>query len=234
MGLTALTKLSAQAREELGSSKARRMRLRGSVPVVLYGHGEKTQHLVVGARDLEQLVGSGQRVLSLETPQGVQQALLRAVQFDALGKEILHADFTRVALDEAVTVEVPVELFGQIAEAGVVNQLLHALEVKCRADAIPGKVRVDIGGRHTGDVIRVKELTLPEGVQAVPEGEVVVVSIAKPEELEVVAAPAEGAAEPEVIRAEREKEEKEAAGGAAPEKAEKPEKPSKSESKEKE
>jgi large subunit ribosomal protein L25 len=182
------------------------------VPGVLYGHGEATAHLAVKGHDLRQALAAGAKVFSLQMPRGLQQVLVKEVQYDAYGQEIVHVDFARIAMDEAISVQVPVELHGTLAEAGVVNQLMHSIEVRCRADRIPEKVRVEISGRHPGDVIRLGDLSLPEGVSAVAAGETVVVAIAAPTEVEeVVAAPAPEAAEPEVITARREEKEEEAA-----------------------
>lgn len=234
----AVTQLKAEVREAIGTGRARRLRRKGMIPVVLYGHGEDTVHLSVSRHDLQHAIAAGVHVLSLQTAQGVQQVLVKEVQYDALGTDIVHADFARIAMDEAITVQVPVELHGTLAEAGVINHLLHTMEVRCRADRIPEKLRVEITGHRAGDAIRVSDVAMPEGVTPVPSKETVVVAILAPTEVEEVAAAAAGpeaaAAEPEVITARREKEEEEVAEGESREggtkaakEAKAPEKPEK-------
>jgi len=218
MGMNVIPRLKAEDRSAIGTRQARRMRREGMQPIVLYGHGEGTVHLAVKAEELAEVIGAGVKVFSLETPRGPQQVLVKEVQYDAFGKHIVHVDLARIAADEAITVQVPIELHGALAEAGVVNHLLHSIEVRCRADRIPDKLRVELTGRKAGDVIRIGELQLPEGVSAVAGKEAVIVAIEAPIEVEVVAAApaAAEAAEPEVITARREKEEE--AEGEAEEK----------------
>ena len=73
--------------------------------------------------------------------------LVREIQWDHLGKEIIHLDFARVSAGESIETEVRIELRGTapgVAEGGVLEQLIHAIEVTCRADAIPDNIKVDI------------------------------------------------------------------------------------------
>ena len=202
MAQSSLLTLVAQAREDVGTSAAKRLRRTGSVPAVLYGHGRGTVNLSVEARVLAHAVDHGVQVLALETPAGVEQALIKDLQYDVYHQHVLHVDFARIALDEAVSVEVPIELHGEVDE-GTVDQTLHVLPVTCRADRIPEKIRVEVGGLTVGQVFDVGGLDLPEGVtpQVPPETVVVTVHALRVEEEEVEGAPAEAAegAEPEVI-----------------------------------
>jgi large subunit ribosomal protein L25 len=147
----------------------------------------------------------------------IEKALIKELQWDHLGKEILHVDFARVAADERVEVNVRVELRGTaigIAAGGVIDQPIHLLAVECLAIAVPDSIRVSVTELQLGQALHVRELVLPEGVKALTDPEAVVVQvIAKLVEPEAVPAPeavVAEPAEPEVIRRERPVEEEEA------------------------
>jgi large subunit ribosomal protein L25 len=157
-------------------------------------------------------------VVDVQAEGKTEKALIKEVQWDHLGLEILHVDFARVAADERVEVNVRVELRGTaagIATGGVIDQPIHLLAVECLAVALPDSIRVNVSALQLGQAIHVKELALPEGVKALTDPDAVVVQvIAKLVEPEATAAAPEGAvaaeqAEPEVIRRERPAEEEE-------------------------
>ena len=209
--------LTTKPRKERGKMQTRRLRRQGLVPGVIYGHKEATVAVSCNAEDLTRAVRHGVRVLDVQAEGKVEKALIKELQWDHLGKEILHVDFTRVAADERVEVNVRVEIRGTapgIAAGGVIDQPMHLLPVECLAIAVPDSIRVNVGELQLGQAIHVRELVLPEGVKVLadPEG-VVVQVVAKLIEPEVAPAPAEGAvpeqAEPEVIRRERPAEEEE-------------------------
>src|SRR5262249_8083809 len=126
----------AQPRKARGSQKARQMRRKGLVPAVVYGHKEETVSISLPADELEKAIRPGVRVVDLKTDGKVQKALIKEVQGDHLGKELLHIDFARVAADERVVVTVPVELRGiapGVSAGGVLDQPIHTLAVECLA-----------------------------------------------------------------------------------------------------
>src|SRR5947208_242659 len=104
--------LLAEQRQGRGSKLARRMRRHGRVPAVIYGHKEETVSLSLSADDLTKAIRHGVRVVDLKTAAGVQKALINEVQWDHLGMEVLHVDFTRVAADERIHVMVALEIRG--------------------------------------------------------------------------------------------------------------------------
>jgi large subunit ribosomal protein L25 len=210
--------LTAQPRNQHGSSNARRLRRKGQVPGILYGHKEATVPIALGTEDLEKALRQGARVVNIQLDGKKEQALIQQVQWDHLGVELMHIDFKRVSADERVVVNVRLELRGHpvgVTAGGVLDQPLHSLSVECLALSVPESIRVNVADLKIGDVLHVKNLVLPEGVKAMADPEGLVLQV-KPPELEAAApaAPAaEGAAaEPEVIgrkAAEEEEEEKE-------------------------
>ncbi|HZT82172.1 MAG TPA: 50S ribosomal protein L25 [Gemmataceae bacterium] len=205
--------LTTQPREGRGSREARRLRQKGLIPAVLYGHKEETVALALPGEELEKVIRHGTHVLDLKTNRGVEKALIKEVQWDYLGKEILHVDFARVAADERVSVSVPIELRGiaiGTTHGGILEQPLHTVTVECLAIAVPGSIRVNVAELDVGQAIHVRQLQLPPDVKALADPEAIVVHVVAPAAAPEAAAapPAEGGAEPEVIsRKEKEEEE---------------------------
>lgn len=210
--------LKTKPRKDHGKTHARRLRKQGLVPGVIYGHKEATVAVACSRDELASAVRHGVRVLDVQAEGKTEKALIKELQWDHLGLEILHVDFARVAADERVEVNVRVELRGTaigIAAGGVIDQPIHLLEVECLAIAVPDSIRVSVADLQLGQAIHVKELVLPEGVKVLTDPDAVVVQvIAKLVEEEAAPAPEAAAAEPaepEVIRRERPAEEEEEA-----------------------
>ena len=197
-------------RKQCGKYEARRMRRSGHIPAVLYGHGEETVHLTLSADEVATAVRHGGHVVDLSGDVS-ESALIRAIQWDAMGLDILHLDLTRVSATEKVETTVVVELRGEAPgtkEGGIVDHHLHEIEIECLARSIPERLEVNINSLHLDEAILAKDLKLPDEVTLLTdENEIVVQCVAPREEIEE-AAPAE-AGEPEVIRREREDEEAE-------------------------
>ena len=195
-------------REKCGKYEARRMRQAGHIPAVLYGHGEETVHLTLSAEEVAAAVRHGGHMVDL-TGAVSESALIRAVQWDALGMDILHLDLTRVSATEKVETTVSVELRGEAPgskEGGIIDHHLHEVEIECLARSIPEKFEVNINGLHLGQAILAKDLKLPEDATLLTDENEIVVQCVAPREEEEEVTPAE-AGEPEVIRREREGEE---------------------------
>jgi len=202
--------LKAEPREGKGSARARRIRREGRVPCVLYGHGEEVVALSLSKKAVHGLLEAGHHVVSLDLGDRRERALVKEVQYDTLSSGVLHVDFSRVALDETVTLAVDLTPHGEpkaVLADGVLEQPLHEIEVACRADSIPDAIVVEVGHLETNEMIHVKDIVLPEGVTALTDAEAIAFVVHErreaPEEEEVAPAAAEAAsAEPEVIRRE--------------------------------
>jgi large subunit ribosomal protein L25 len=207
--------LEARPREGRGSQAARRLRRQGLVPAVVYGHKEATVSLALPAEEIEKMIRHGVRVVDLRADGKEEKALIRDVQWDHLGKEILHVDFARVAADERIIVTVPLELRGTapgVTAGGLLDQPIHTLSVECLAISIPDSIRVPIGELQLDAAIYVRDLVLPPGVKPMADPDAIVVHVTrKLAEPEAAAAPAEAAeqAEPEVIGRPAKEEEEE-------------------------
>ena len=205
--------LVAKPRSTTGTHEARRMRKGGSIPAIVYGHKEATVSLTVNRDELRKAIRLGARVVDLQTEGKVEKALIRELQWDHLGHEIMHVDFARVAADERIKIEVRIELRGTAAgvtAGGVLDQPIHSLVVECLAIAVPESIRVGIAEMQIGTAIHVKDLKLPEGVTTAVDPEAIVVQVAAPKtDEEAVTTPVAEQAEPELI-GRKEKTEEEA------------------------
>ncbi len=202
--------LQVEARKSLGKRNSKRLRATGKVPAVLYGHGEKAVSVAVPAEQVSAAIRHGSRVVQLKGAVS-DSALIRELQYDTYGLEILHIDFARVSADERVKVKVPLELKGQAAgakEGGVVEHLIHEIEIECPVASIPDKITINIAGLNLEDAIEIGQIPVPEGVKVLSGKEEVAVHCIKPKaEEEEAAAGAGDAVEPELIRKEKPEEE---------------------------
>jgi large subunit ribosomal protein L25 len=207
--------LKANPRTDRGSRAAGKLRKQGQVPGIVYGHKQDNAQVSVSAEELDRAIRVlHARVLDLELNGKSETVLIREVQWDYLGKQMIHVDFERKDRTELVRVTVPVELRNapKVTGGGVLDQPLHTLHVECQLGGIPEAIRIDITNLTLGNPIHVKELALPEGVKVLESPEAVVVQLKLPG-IEPVAplTPAEPGAGPEVIKPERKKEEEEGA-----------------------
>src|SRR5207245_3213698 len=112
---------------------------------VVYGHKEETLTVVLPREEVEKIVRRGIRIVTIEAGGKSETARFRELQWDHLGKDILHVDFMRVSKDERIVVPIRIELRGHaigVGEGGVLDQPLHNLQVECPALEIPEFVRV--------------------------------------------------------------------------------------------
>jgi large subunit ribosomal protein L25 len=198
--------LNVKRRDELGTARNRRLRKTGQVPAILYGHGEQNVSLAVSHAEILAAVKHGGKLVALQGDV-TESALIRALQWDTFGKQVLHVDLMRVSETETVETTITVELRGTaigVNEGGVIQHILHELDIECPAAKIPEKIVVVINDLHLGKAIHAGEVPLPEGAKMLTDAELVVVQCTAPHaELEVPAPGAEGGAEPELIRKEK-------------------------------
>jgi large subunit ribosomal protein L25 len=195
--------LVTEKRDTRGTRTARRLRQKGRVPGVVYGHKEATLSVSVAADSLLSAVRHGARVVDLQSDAGLQKAQIAELQWDHLGVEVLHVDFRRVAADERIHVTVPVEVKGiapGVTAGGILDQPIHTLAIECLAVSVPDSVRVNINELQLDGAIHVRDLHLPPDVKALVDPDAIVVHIRAPQvEPEAAAAAAAEQAEPEVI-----------------------------------
>ena len=206
--------VTVKPRSELGSRANKRLRDSGFVPAVVYGHKEAVVPVTLPKKEISTHLAKGAHVFDLTLSGKSEKVLVKDVQFDHLGIEVLHVDFARVSLDERVEVTVPLELKGTPkgeADGGVLQQIVAELEIECVVTDIPDVITHNVSEMAIDDVVHIKDLKLPAGAKALQDPELIVAMVKVIAEEETAPAADAGAAEPEVIG--RKPEEGEAAAG---------------------
>jgi large subunit ribosomal protein L25 len=218
--------LTAKHRERLGSRYSRRYRDKGELPAVVYGRGKEPVSILLNAEEAIKHITKGEKVFRLDFP-GVkdtdegQMVLVRDLQFDFLGTNIVHVDMTRVSLTDRVRTKVAIHLLGEakgLKQAGAI--LMHpnaTLEVECPVSEIPEFIEVRIEDLDVGHGITAEEVAWPSAnFKLITDKHAMVAQIViQLEEKVAEAATVDASAGPEVITAKKPAE-GEAAAGAKP------------------
>jgi len=170
-------RIAAEPRTEFGKGAARRVRRAHKVPVVLYGHGDAPRHYSLPGHELMlALKHDANQLLTLQTEDGDQLALPKAVVRDPLKGFLEHVDLVAVRKGERVTVEIPVQLTGEAAPDTLVDQQTMTLTVTADATALPEHLELDITGKRAGASLTAGDIRLPSGSELAQDAEHVVVA----------------------------------------------------------
>ena len=202
--------LKVERRTGTGKSVARKLRQGGRIPAIVYGEGEP----IPVAADPKSLLKAlrteaGENVILnltiVDTDEVTRKAMVKGVQVDPVSGIVLHADFLAISMERPIEVGVPVDLMGVARgvkeEGGIVEQILRELKVKCLPSAIPDRIQLDISTLSIGDVVHVKDLAIPGGVELLTDREQVVVTVAAAPVEEVAVPVAAEAVAPEAAEA---------------------------------
>ena len=170
--MSASIELKAQARGRVGKGAARELRRNSLVPAVIYGDNKDPLPIAVPYKELSILINSGgflNTVLEVDVDGGKHRVLPKDYQREPVRDFFTHVDFLRIGKNTKVTVEIPVHYINEddcpgLRKGGVLNVVRHALEVSCRADAIPEYFEIDLTGLDIEDVVHASAITLPDGV----------------------------------------------------------------------
>jgi large subunit ribosomal protein L25 len=236
--------LQAQPRTAGNKNEARRVRRGGKIPAVVYGAGKNATPVSVDPRQVLRILHSEtghNTIFDLSLDGERTKAMIVDWQFEPVKGHLLHIDLKRIAMDQKLKVNVPIELKGEAegvkTQGGILEQVLREVEVECLPGDIPSFIEAEVTDLVFGKVLRVVDLPRSDKFKYLTDQNQPVAHIISVKE-EVAptpeAAAAEAAAapaEPEVIKKGKQETEEEGAAEAAPEKAEKPEKPEKKEKK---
>lgn len=208
MGKTLL--LKAQIREHTGSKHAVKVRKEGRIPAIVYGHKQEPTAISLDAHNLVEGLHHGHRLVDVQIGKKKETMIIKDLQYDYLGKNIIHVDLMRVDVTETIKVAVPIELKGIAKgthEGGIIESHLANLELECRVTDIPESVVVSVKDVGVGDTLHAGDIKLAEEVKLVSDPLIVLVTCSlvaaakSTEELE-----AEIPVEPEIIGEEKETE----------------------------
>jgi large subunit ribosomal protein L25 len=175
-------RIAAESRSEFGKGAARQVRREGRVPAVLYGHGTDPRHVSLPGHEVLLALRTPNVLIRLDgLPGGSQLVLPKAVQRDPIRGSIDHVDLILVRRGEKVTVDIAVQVTGEVVPDGMLDQQLIQIAVEAEATNIPSGVEVDVEGMAIGTAVHAGDLRLPEGSTLAVDPELLV--------LHVIAAP---------------------------------------------
>lgn len=174
-------RLPAEPRTEFGKGGARRTRRAGKVPAVIYGHGADPRHVALPAREFANAIrhGGSNVLLTLDIEGGEQLAIPKSIQRHPIKGYFEHVDLLAVRRGEKVTVDIPLNLIGDVVSGGLLNQEHTTVSVEAEATHLPGGVDVDVAALEVGSQVTAGGLNLPSGVALVTDPETVLLIIAE-------------------------------------------------------
>ncbi|MEY3649430.1 MAG: hypothetical protein RL370_133 [Actinomycetota bacterium] len=166
-------------RTEFGKGASRRARRDGLVPAVIYGHGEKPQHITLPARELGVALKQSNVLLDISIDGKTELTLPKAIVRHPLKQIIEHVDLVLVRRGEKVVVSVPVHAIGEHDRDGILEHVHNSIEVRVEATAIPSFLEVSIEGMHSGESRYASDVKLPEGVELESDPKTIVVHLSE-------------------------------------------------------
>src|SRR4029079_9382502 len=151
-------KLAAEVRTEFGKGFARRARMEGLIPAVIYGHGADPIHITLPAKSTTLAVRVANALLTLDINGEQHLALVKDIQRNPIKQIIEHLDLLTVRTGEKVTVDVPVHLSGELATGNVHTLGTTVVSVEAEATPLPTAIEVIIEGRSAGEHIHASDL----------------------------------------------------------------------------
>lgn len=202
-----IIKLNATRREESGKGASSRLRRAGQIPAIAYGRELAPLPVAISPKALLQVLASDHGVnsvveLAVENGEALT-VMVRDYDYHPISRQLIHADFVQVKLDQPVDVEVPFRCVGKpkgVVTGGVLQQIFRKIPVRCLPEKIPSVIEIDVTELDMGESFKAGSLKLPEGVKTL---------LADEQTIAVVNAPEKGAAEEEAKAAG-------AAGAGAP------------------
>ena len=203
--------LKAEIREHTGSKTVQKVRQQSRIPAIVYGHKQAPVAISLDAHNFVEGLHHGHRLIDVEIGKKKEKMIVKDLQYDHLGRNILHADLMRVNITEMVKVTVPIELKSAARgthEGGIIEEQADHLEIECRVSDIPETIVVSVKDVGVGESLRARDIPLPDGVKLAGSPETLVVTC----HLVAAAKTAEQAEEempaaPEVIGESKEPEE---------------------------
>lgn len=212
--------VNAESRLQVGKKIAKKLRKEGRIPAIIYGDHKESIPIALSLTDVKSILKheKGENtVLKIHRDDIKVDAMLKEIQYDYLGDNIIHVDFLRIDLDKPVEVNVPIEVTGEAIgvkmEDGFFDFMTREVRVKCLPAKIATKYVVEVSHLHAGDSIKMEDLELGEDIQLMSDPTTVICAVTlkrgmeefdELEEGEEEAAEGEGEAEGEAETAKEE------------------------------
>jgi len=180
--------IQVDARDKKRKRDAKRLLRNGKIPGVLYGPKTQTVALELDKREFTSRVADleGSHLVRLKSASNAlaeKVALVKDMQFHPISGDVIHADLYEVDLTATIQVRVPLHFVGRAAgvtRGGILQPIVREIEVECLPMDIPEFFDVDVSALDIGDSVHVAELAMPEGVSAVSESSLALVTVVTP------------------------------------------------------
>ena len=164
--------LPAEARDRAGKGASRALRREGRVPAVVYGEKQNPLSIHVEEKLLSKMLSTGHfmnTVVMIDVGGDSTRTLPKAIDFHPVSSRPIHVDFLRISEHTKVHVAVPLRFDNEDASpglkrGGVLNAVIHELEIVCDAASIPSEIHISLDGLDIGDSVHISQVKLPEGV----------------------------------------------------------------------
>jgi len=171
--------LKAEIREQTGSKTVRKVREQGRIPAIVYGHKKEPAAISLDAHNFVEGLHHGHRLMDVQIGKKKEKIIVKELQYDHLGKNIIHVDLIRVDVGETVKVTVPIELKGTAVgthESGIIEEQTDRLEIECKVSEIPETIVVSVKDVHVGDNLHAGDIELPDGISLVSSPDTLLVT----------------------------------------------------------
>jgi len=162
--------LRAEIRERTGSKSAAKLRKQGRIPAVVYGHKEEPIAISLERKIIVEGLHHGQRLIDVKIGKQPQKMVIKDLQYDHLGKDVIHVDLMRVDAGETIKVTVPIELKGTAKgthKSGILEEHTDHLEIECKVTDIPETIVVPVKDVDVGDALHAGDIKLGNGMKLV-------------------------------------------------------------------
>jgi large subunit ribosomal protein L25 len=178
-------KLKLETRTNYGTKASKKLRKEGKVPTVIYGHGKEPKQCVADAKDWRAIVKLDTQIFKvfLNKNKRPLNVLIKEIQHDYLTGKTLHVDLQEIDMNEEITASVPIHPVGTAAGmgmGGILDQVLHEIEVTCLPVDLPEVLEIDISEIELNDSLYVKDVVLPENLESSTDAELVIFHVAEP------------------------------------------------------
>lgn len=177
--MTDRMKLEGQLRTKVGSTGSTQLRKKGQTPAIMYGHKKESVAFSINGHEFTKGLHHGHRLYDVVLDGKAETLLVKDLQYDHLGKDIIHADFMRVNLAEKVSVAVDLEFKGNAAgslEGGMIDNHASQIEIECLVSQIPETILVSIKEVQVGTALHAGQIELPEGMTLVSDPETLILT----------------------------------------------------------
>ncbi len=171
--------LKAEKRDHSGTSASVALRKNGRLPVIIYGHKEEPVAVSLDTHNFVEGLHHGHRLMDIQIGSKKHKVLVKDLQYDYLGRDVIHADLVRVDVTERVQLEVPIELKGiaeGTKEGGIIEEQANTVEVECLVTEIPESLTVNIKELNIGDSLHARDVELPENITLVSDPDMLIVT----------------------------------------------------------